>query len=356
VYATSFNAVGNVYPGDRTGYSGAAYSQLEFDRKRWNLTTGLRYEINAIGPVSQTQRPLLRFGANYQAFSKTFVRLSYGEGFRFPTVVERYVSDKASGITIFPNPDLATERGWYTELGIKQGFNILGFNATIDGCVFWMEYKNLIDLKFNQYEKATYYFDETGIHVVGEDKVGFKAINRPLSRTAGYELSLEGGGNIGPVTIRTLTGYTYTYPVDLSADSSLQNTGNYLNAFFTNTTTVQRTDSAAYASLLPYRNRQVVKIDVELSYKKWSVGYNSQYLSVFEKIDDALYLVIPGLKDFQNGIGSGDWVHNIRASMKLTPNLTVAALVNNVANHAYATRPTRLEPMRTFIVQIRFNF
>lgn len=70
IYASSFNAVGNVYPGDRTGYSGAAYSQLEFDRKRWNLTTGLRYELNAMGELSQTQRPLIRFGANYEATRK----------------------------------------------------------------------------------------------------------------------------------------------------------------------------------------------------------------------------------------------------------------------------------------------
>ncbi|AMS27625.1 hypothetical protein AEM51_11965 [Bacteroidetes bacterium UKL13-3] len=356
IYASSFNAVGNVYPGDRTGYSGAAYSQLEFDRKRWNLTTGLRYELNAMGELSQTQRPLIRFGANYEATRKTFVRISYGEGFRFPTVVERYVSDKASGITIFPNPTIETERGWYTELGVKQGFNIGGFSATLDACVFWMEYQNLIELRFNQYERATYYFDQDGIHVVGEDKLGFKAINRPLSRTAGYEFSLEGEGNIGPINVRTLCGYTFTYPVDLYADSSLQKTSNYLKAFADNQKVISRTDSVAFNSLLPYRNRHLVKVDVELAYKKLSIGYNAQYFSVFEKIDDALYIVIPGLKEFQSQVGTGDWVHNIRVSMKLTPNFTLAALVNNLANHAYATRPTRLEPMRTFTVQMRIAF
>jgi iron complex outermembrane receptor protein len=309
-----------------------------------------------MGELSQTQRPLIRFGANYEATRKTFVRISYGEGFRFPTVVERYVSDKASGITIFPNPTIETERGWYTELGVKQGFNIGGFSATLDACVFWMEYQNLIELRFNQYERATYYFDQDGIHVVGEDKLGFKAINRPLSRTAGYEFSLEGEGNIGPINVRTLCGYTFTYPVDLYADSSLQKTSNYLKAFADNQKVISRTDSVAFNSLLPYRNRHLVKVDVELAYKKLSIGYNAQYFSVFEKIDDALYIVIPGLKEFQSQVGTGDWVHNIRVSMKLTPNFTLAALVNNLANHAYATRPTRLEPMRTFTVQMRIAF
>ncbi|MES2559051.1 MAG: TonB-dependent receptor, partial [Bacteroidota bacterium] len=360
IYASSFNAVGNVYPGNRTGYSGAAYTQLEFARKRWNLTTGLRYELNAMGQLSQTQRPLLRFGANYQATSKTFLRLSYGEGFRFPTVVERYVSDKASGITIFPNPDLATERGWYTELGVKQGFNIGGFSGTVDACFFWMEYENLIELRFNQYEYARLVIDTAQmpprVYIDGEDKIGFKAINRPLSRTAGYELSLEGGGFIGPVNVRTLCGYTYTYPIDLNADSSLQNIGNYMNAFTSNQGVINRSDTSAFNSLLPYRNRHLVKVDVECSYKKVSIGYNAQYFSVFEKIDDALYIVIPGLKEFQSSVGGGDWVHNIRASMSLTPNFTLAALVNNVANHAYATRPTRMESMRTYTLQMRIAF
>lgn len=355
IYATSFNAVGNVYPGDRTGYSGAAYSQLEFSRKRWTLTSGLRYEINTLGPVSQTQRPLLRFGANYQAAAKTFLRLSYGEGFRFPTVVERYVEDNAAGISIYPNPDLKTERGWYTELGVKQGFNIGGFSMNADACIFWMEYRNLIELRFDQYEKASYYIDETGFHIVGQDKIGFKALNRPLSRTAGYELSVEGEGNIGPVGIRTLCGYTYTYPVDLYADSSLQDPGNYLKALVNNYKFIDSANTAI-GSLLPYRNRQLVKIDIELTYKKVSIGYNAQYFSVYEKIDDALYRAIPGLRDFQLGVGSGDWVHNIRTSVRLTPNFTLAFLVNNIANHTYATRPARLDAMRSFNLQMRIAF
>jgi outer membrane receptor protein involved in Fe transport len=356
IYASSFNAVGNVYPGDRTGYSGAAYTQIEFDRKRWNLTSGLRYEINALGPISQTQRPLLRFGANYQAASKTFLRVSYGEGFRFPTVVERYVEDNAAGISVYPNPDLKTERGWYTELGIKQGFNIGGFSANADACVFWMEYRNLIELRFGQYERATYYIDSLGIHFVGEDKIGFKAQNRLYTRAAGYEVSLEGEGNIGPVGIRTLCGYTYTYPVDLYADSSLQDPGNYMKALVNNAKFIDSAQVDAMGSLIPYRNRHLIKIDIEFTYKKVSLGYNAQYFSIYEKIDDALYRAIPGLRSFQLAAGHGDWVHNIRVSMKLTPHFTLAFLVNNVANHTYATRPARLDAMRSFNLQMRIAF
>ena len=131
IYLTRLWAVGNVYPGDHAGYSTAAFTQFEYQKKRWSLVAGVRYEANALGPIEQTVRPLLRGGVNYQAAKKTFLRGTYGEGFRFPTIGERYVQDKVNILEILPNPDLLTERGWYVELGIKQGFRIRDFNATL---------------------------------------------------------------------------------------------------------------------------------------------------------------------------------------------------------------------------------
>ena len=356
VYVSSFNAIGNVYPGRQTGYSGAAYTQLEFFRKRWNVTTGLRYEVNAVGEIQQTQRPLFRLGVNYQASEKTFLRASYGEGFRFPTVVERYVEDNAAGISVFPNPTLLTERGWYTELGVKQGFAISGFNATIDACVFWMEYENLIQLRFDQYERARYVIDTVNftVSVVGEDKIGFKAINLPKSRTAGFEISLEGGGYIGPVGIQTLCGYTYSYPVDLTADSSLKQVGNYLNSMFNNMKFIDA-NNPAFNSLVAYRTRHLVKTDIEFTYKKVSLGYSLNYTSLYEKIDNSLYYAIPGLKTFQENAGTGFWVHNSRIGFRLTQQITLAFLVNNLTNLTYASRPARMDGMRTFNIQMRIT-
>lgn len=356
-YVTSFNAVGNVYPGDRTGYSGAAYAQLEYDRKRWNIVGGLRIEKNAMGVIEQTQKPLLRMGVNYRAAQQTFLRLSYGEGFRFPTVGERYVEDNASGISVYPNPGLLTERGWYTELGVKQGFTIREFNASFDACIFWMEYKNLIEFLFNQQERSSYYFDSATFQlvVVGRDRLGFRAENRPLSRTAGFELSLQGEGNIGPIGIRTLCGYTYSYPVDLYADSSLINKGNYVRSLVQNRNYID-SGEIGFVSVLPYRNRHIGKIDIELSYKKFAIGYNAQYTSTFEKLDDPLYRAIAGLRQFQLEAIPGVWVHNYRTSFAFTPQFTLAFLVNNAANETYATRPARMDAFRSYNLQMRIAF
>jgi len=219
-----------------------------------------------------------------------------------------------------------------------------------------MEYDDLIQLRFDQYEKSSYYFDSLGFHVVGSDKIGFKALNTPKSRTAGFEFSLEGEGNIGPIGIRTLSGYTYSYPVDLSADSSLKPVGNYLNAFVNNFGFITSADTAAFNSLVPYRNRHLVKIDIELSYKKVSVGYNAQYMSIYEKMDNTLYYAIPGLRNFQEDAGKGNWVHNVRMAFALTPAFTLAFLVNNINNTTYTTRPARLEPSRSYTIQMRIAF
>jgi outer membrane receptor protein involved in Fe transport len=357
IYLTSFNAIGNVYPERRTGYSGAAYTQLEYRKGRWNTTAGLRYEINALGPIEQTQRPLMRFGLNYQASSHTFLRLSYGEGFRFPTVVERYVDNSAAGIRIYPNPDLRTERGWYTEFGAKRAFSIGGFSGLLDACVFWMEYEDLIQLRFDQYERATFYIDTVNLQlvVVGEDKIGFKAINTPTSRIAGYEVSLEGEGYIGKVLLRTLCGYTFSYPVDISTDSTLRSARDYMQSFVNNMSFIDA-NNPAFNTLIPYRNRHLGKIDIEGTYKKVSIGYNASYFSLYEKIDNTLYVAIPGLQTFQESAGTGVWVHNIRIGCRLSQQVTIAALVNNIDNKTYAQRPARVDQPRNYNIQLRYQF
>ena len=51
----------------------------------------------------------------------TFLRGSYGSGFRFPSIVERYVTVKSGPVVVYPNPELKPEGGWSAEIGIKQG-------------------------------------------------------------------------------------------------------------------------------------------------------------------------------------------------------------------------------------------
>jgi len=354
-YLTTMQSVGNVYPGRQVGYSGAVYAQGEFSKGRFNTSAGLRYEVNAIGNIEDSPGPLFRTGVNYKAAKRTFIRATYGEGFRFATVGERFVEDNVRGLNILPNPGLKSETGWYTEIGIKQGFKIGEFNASIDYAFFWQEYKDLIEFRFSQWRKDSFYIDYSVtppafISVPG--LIGFRSVNIPLTRTAGMEFTLETDGRIGQIGIRSLCGYTFTYPVDLTEEPSLQNAGNYMQNFFKS---MNGLDSAMLNSILPYRNRHLVKADVELSYKRWMLGYGTFYYSVYDKIDAPLYTVVPGLKGFYENIDNGDWVHNIRAGFSINNQVTVAILVNNLLNREYAIRPARIDQPRNFNLQVRIT-
>lgn len=355
VYITRVWAVGNVYPGNQSAYSAAAFTQAEYQYGRWNTSAGLRYEINAQGPIEETQRPLFRAGLNYQVNTQTYLRASYGEGFRFPTIGERMVQDRVAALDVLPNPDLRSERGWYAELGIKRGFTIGNFKGSVDACFFWQEYQNLIQFQFKQWVRDTFFIDiVNGIPniTVVKGNIGFKAVNMPNTRTAGYEVALDGEGSIGPFYLTTLCGYTYTFPVDLDSASHLKSFGNYMDGFFGAMDGLSKEERS---TVLTYRNRHLVKGDLEVKYKRFGAGYSVQYYSVYEKIDEPLYTLIPGIEKYLNDVGDGDWVHNIRMSFQLNTSVTLAFLVNNLANHEYATRPARLDPPRTFHLQMRIS-
>ncbi|MFA7381710.1 MAG: TonB-dependent receptor [Bacteroidia bacterium] len=345
IYVTSLVARSNNYPGKFKGYSGAVYTQLDYMYKRWSAVAGMRYELNAIGGVSYTPRPLIRGGLNYRAAKQTFLRLSYGEGYRFPTVAERYVQDLAADLKIVPNPSLQSERGWTGEVGVQQGFKVDQFSGSVDYAVYWMEYTNLIEYNFGQHEPPTL---ENPLGVIG-----FKPKNIGRARVAGMELSVTGEGRIGQVFVRTLCGATLSYPVNLNKDTAARKAGNYIGDFFDNTGSI---DSINLQNILPYRNRKLLKADMEVEYKRFSVGYSAFYYGAYENIDFYLLLLVPGLNNFMKKTGSGDWVHNMRFAWKASDKLTAAFLVNNVANHEYALRPAKMDAPRSFTLQMRYLF
>lgn len=97
IYVTSLVARSNNYPGKLKGYSGAVYTQLDYMYNRWSAVAGMRYELNAIGGVSYTPRPLIRGGLNYRAAKQTLFALVLQErGIVSRQVAERYVQDFSS--------------------------------------------------------------------------------------------------------------------------------------------------------------------------------------------------------------------------------------------------------------------
>jgi iron complex outermembrane receptor protein len=353
MYLTRMTAVGNVYPGNYTGYSAAAYTQLSFERKRWTVVGGLRYEVNALGPIQSTADPLKRLGINYQAGKQTFFRAAYGEGYRFPTVAERYVNDRVGqppvAIVIAPNPNLRIETGWTGEVGVKQGFSIYHFVGYADVCAFVSDFNDLIDFRLQQIVQSGY---DPVTQQVTQGVIGFRANNYGHTRNAGFEISVSGEGKVGhEVRVRTLSGFTYAYPV--SMDTINKYNLNYLQGFSNSFTKIEPGEKQA---LLPYRNRVVGKVDIEMTWKKLTLGYGMFYYSRFDRVDDFMHFLFPDLKAFMEKDGPGDWVHNVRISYMVTNNLRLAILVNNFTNHEYAIRPLKIDPPRNFTLQANYYF
>ena len=111
-------------PDNKTS-NAAGYIQL--DKKLWdilNLSGGVRYEYFKTNNLQSVAAPIYRAGASLRVLKGTWVRASYGEGLRYPTITERYTLTKVGLFGLFPNPDLQPETSKNFELGLKQGFKV----------------------------------------------------------------------------------------------------------------------------------------------------------------------------------------------------------------------------------------
>lgn len=353
--------LGDSLYGRHTGKNYAGYVQL--DKKFGKLTTSLglraeRYEVDTAytrGYVSQSIKdlpvqPVIRAGLNYQLFEYTFLRASFGQGYRFPSIAEKYVSTNVGALKIYPNYNLQPERGWGAEVGVKQGFKISGFKGFIDVAGFWTEYENMVEFVFDIYGP------KSGFFLNDLQYAGFKSQNTGRAIISGIDASISGTGKIGPVNVTVLTGYTFTNPIDPNYDP------------------VKDTLGLPNTNVLKYRNRHLYKGDIQFDYKKFSVGYSVRYFSFMENIDrrftqsilheyntgslnfdSPMFYVLPGLKEYRNIHHSGTWVSDIRLSYQVSKILKVSGIVNNIDNVEYSTRPGDVRPPRMFILQLQFK-
>ncbi len=347
-YNTLTWAKSNVFRGDFWGYSAAAFGQIEFQYNNLTLLAGGRFEQNSLSNVTQNTGLLKRLGINYKLGAQTFLRANYSEGFRFPSISEKYIEDSVSSVRIFSNSKLVSEKGWTAEIGLKQGFRIGRMSALLDLSIFNQDFDSMIEYQFAQWIKPREHPEVDFLRTFG-----FKAQNIGQTRIGGYEISLTGEGKIGEVLVRIIGGYTYSFPVNLSKNQSLRSNSNYLSAFFNN---MGQLDSAQfYESILTYRNRHLGKFDLDLTYHKFNLGYNYQYFSIFEKYDEYVAF-LPGVADFMKRSGQGNSIHSFRIAYQPNQLLKIAFLVNNLTNEEYALRPGKMDAPRLFSLQLKVQF
>lgn len=348
--------------GRHTGKNIAAYLQLDKKVKRLTMSLGLRGEYYKVdtaytrGYISKKIKdlpfqPVIRAGLNYQLFNYTFIRASFGQGYRFPSVAEKYVSTSVSALKIYPNPSLQPERGWSAELGIKQGFSISKFKGFLDIAGFWTEYQNMVEFTFD-------FFMPNGqqpsvLIPLGTlmNYAGFKSQNQGRAQIKGVDISLTGGGKIGPLGVTLFTGYTYIDPINPDYNPSKDTLG------------------LPYLNVLKYRNRHLFKNDIQFDYKFVSLGFSTRYQSYMENIDkkftesllhDLLKdfdqipstYVLPGLPEYREKDKAGSWVHDLRIGFQVSKFVKLSYIVNNLFNEEYSTRPGDVRPPRLHMIQL----
>lgn len=315
----------------------AAYLQLE--KKfidRLTLSFGFRYEANFMGaPDSVTfgrrmvaagntkeARPIMRFGANYKLTQGTFLRASFGQAYRFPTVLEKFVSTSpGGGISTYPNPGLTSETGWTAEVAIKQGFKIGDWMGFFDVAGFWTEYFNMTEF---QMSNALF---------------GFWVQNVGDTRITGLETTLAGQGKIGKVKVDLLAGYTYINPVFQDFDQ------------------VAQEGSSSDKNVLKYRFRHSLKFDGQATYRGVSLGASIQYYSRMEAIDRYLEddIMYPTIKNFRDTHLEGTWMVSARIAYTYKA-AKLSLLFNNLLNEEFAVRPGMLQAPRNISVRADFTF
>ena len=323
---------------------------LQLDKKvgnRLNLSAGIRYESFKINSHEQS-KPVFRSGVSYKLGQGTFARASYGQGFRFPTIAEKFITTSVGGVVIFPNLDLKPETSENIEIGLKQGFKIGRFLGYLDAAIFRQKYTNFIEFTFGIWG--------TGANVV--DQIGFRSLNTGDSQVTGIEISGLGKGKLGPVEIQFLGGYTYTEPISLSpgyvyGESSI--------AGITVNTSYSTTSSNSSGSILKYRFKHLVRFDTEATYKKLSLGVSARYNSKTENVDlafvdlDRQGLLPTGIDYWLKERNNGDVVFDARIAYKITPKIRGSLIVNNLLNREYALRPLSIESPRLTTLQLALD-
>ncbi len=329
-----------------SSYAGGAYMQVEQKLDRLSLVGGLRYEVNATDlflldslNLDNNYNPLVtRLGLNYKASPTTFIRASFGQGYRSPSIVERFVNEEldfdALPLKLFPNPELVPEKGWNAELAFKQAIRAgEGLNGYLDVALFWTEINNMTEF----------------ILVNQGGTIGFQTQNVDRARIAGWEISGANESKINDFTARIYGGYTFNYPANLSVDTTVNV---YMNNLFTSISSVD----SVKASILKYRFRNVAKLDVQLEYKKLSIGYNLAYNSRMDNIDE-IFLVLPffGIKEYREENPGGTAISNARIVYKAAQNQSVAIIGKNIFNKDHMLRPGMMGPPANITLQYKIN-
>jgi len=358
--STYTNSFSNIYIGSGTPnnriWNVSAYTQLETKLKNiLTLSAGGRLEYFQLNDTITALKPIFRAGSSLKIYQETYLRASYGQGYRFPTITERFIRTGVGNFGVFPNPNLLPESSWNAEVGIKQGLKFGGLYGYIDVAGFWQEYQNTIEYMFGIWNELT------SVESMGSS-AGFMFLNTGDSRVVGIDASFTGFAEFkNDSKMMFLMGYNYIVPKTLTPDYVYAIDSNQ-RQFSYNSTSLDGSQG-----ILKYRFLHNVKLDCEYTWKdKLSVGASAKYFSKIVNMDaiikdfeefttDVEVLQDLQYMNFYNSHRFGNWIFDARVSFNFNESHKLALIGSNILNRSYSLRPLKIEPPRTISVQYTYK-
>jgi len=326
----NFSKILSNFYGDHEEMNLAGFAQLEASPvPRLKLVAGLRVEQNKLDRELDKIVPIFRTGINWQAADYTFLRASFGQGSRYPSIAEKFASTTLGSVRIYPNPFVKPETGWSSEIGIKQGIQFAGMTGQADLSLFLSQSSNMIEYIFGSYQD----------HVTGVYDWGFLATNIEQSRVYGSELEFFLNKSFGAFNTTITGGYTYIYPVEF-------------NAFTHKNTTIY----------LKYRRKDTGKLSINSSWKRFDFGINLYARSKILNIDDVFLSpefrekILPGFFDYWTGHNTGYFLMDGNIGYRLNEILSLSLAIKNITNTEYMGRPGDIQPQRNFSLRLSGKF
>jgi iron complex outermembrane receptor protein len=265
--------------------------------ERLSLTAGGRYDVY-YPEIARTERKLSPKGSLTLTLSPAMtLRAAVGQGFRVPSLAERYVSN-SSFLPLTSNLDLRPEESTGYEVGLRGTTRQQGLTLSYDAALFQTDYRRLVEPTFVPDERA------------------FQFVNLTRARIRGAEIT----ATLQPGAARwhLQAGYTFLDADDLSTDRPLV-----------------------------FRSRHLLKAAARAKpLARVTVGLDVRLASTFERVDS----------DFARFVPDADETLPIRVvDAHLSTDWRAYQLtlrVDNLLDYYYVERPAVLAPPRHATLQL----
>ena len=360
------------------------YDQKFFDRL--NISAGARFEyyrVDSYYREAETKfwgmkmpfKPIFRGGLNYELAEHSFLRASFGQGYRYPSITEKFVLRNIGGVGAYPNEQLKAESGFNAEIGIKQGYKFGPFYGYFDMAAFYTRYRDMIEFNFGLidpdptqgYPFVTNLRDVGSMIMAGRmPAIGVKFDNVNRAEIYGVDVSFTGFCDISPkLKMIYSLGYVYSNPIDMDADK--------INAEeAANTDLLAMKSKSNTSKYLKYRQKHDIKGSFDFQWERFSIGTNfawksktlaADYFILDERtsadgkydidiMDPVRKILFGDLDTYWKKHNKDYFVMDFRFGVNVTKQVSVQMTINNLLNKEYSTRPMNVAAPRTYLMKL----